>query len=491
LTLKGAQALAQADALVYDALVNEVLLALAPPSARRFHVGKRGGLHAVQQDKINQLLLRLARSGRRVVRLKGGDPFLFGRGGEEAEFLARHRIRFEIVPGVSSVSAVPAYAGIPLTDRRYTSMVTIVTGRGGGESVHEGPGVDWSQISQKGTLVILMGMSTLTQITDALMRHGWKHNTPAAVIQWGTLAFQRTVTGQLSDIVHRARQAGLSAPAIVIIGDVTRLRNKIKWFEKKPLFGKTIVVTRAVGQAGRLTQLLEESGAHVMEIPAIRMAPPASYRFLDHAIRHLAEFDWLIFTSANGVDAFAQRLKKLRRHLPLPLLTCAVGPSTAEAMHRESIPVTCMPKKYEGVEIARTLEDVKGKKILIARAQEAPDDLPRMLQKRGALVTIAPAYKTIPGADRAQARKIRHAPVDCVIFTSGSSVRGFLSAFRPPERKKIFSRAVAASIGPVTSRKLRAMGIRPKIEARPSTIPALVNALRVHFSRKTRGDLNG
>ena len=309
LTIKGAECLRSADYVVYDALSNPDLIDLAPESSKKIYVGKRGAVHAMEQEDINRLLVRLAGRGGTVVRLKGGDPFIFGRGGEEARELAAAKIPFEIVPGVSSAVAAPAYAGIPVTDRSFAPMVTFVTGHMKKDGELNLP---WDSLaSGGGTLVFLMGVSSLQIISAKLMAAGLKASTPAAIVSNGTTPRQRSISGRLSDIAELARKANIKAPAVTVVGGVAGLREKLAWFEKRPLFGKKIVVTRSREQASALAHKLSGLGAEVVIFPSIKIEPLRSFSALDREIRGLGGYNWVIFTSSNGVEVFFNRLKKL------------------------------------------------------------------------------------------------------------------------------------------------------------------------------------
>ena len=431
LTLKGKRWLGAADVVVYDALVAPQLLDWARPGAVRIFVGKRGSHHAMEQREINELLLRHALRGHLVARLKGGDPFLFGRGGEEAAALFDHNIPFEVIPGVTSVSGVSCYAGIPLTDRRLSSMVTLVTG-------HEGVGkssapVEWSRISRAGTLVIFMGVDQLDFITERLQRHLWEPHMPAAIIRWGSTPQQALIEGTLGDIAAKARAAKMTAPALIIIGKVVSLRKHLRWFDTKPLFGKKIVITRAAEQARDFAELLEEAGAEVIPFPTIQIMPPESWKAADAALNHLASFDWVLFTSVNGVRGFFDRLRVLGgdvRELKGVRLG-AIGPKTSARVAAYGLTVDLFPDEYRAEALAERLGKVPGQHILIARAQEARDILPDTLKARGAQVTIAPLYRTIKTRSiSAEVKKrLLAGDIDAVTFTSSSTVEGFMRHF--------------------------------------------------------------
>ncbi|MBI3291263.1 MAG: uroporphyrinogen-III C-methyltransferase [Elusimicrobia bacterium] len=485
LTLRGKDILGRADVVLYDYLVNQRVLEWARPEAHLVCVGKERGRHTRSQAEINRLLVRSSQAGKVVARLKGGDPFLFGRGGEEAESLAAHGVPFEVVPGVTSAIAAPAYAGIPLTHRRLTSMVTIVTGHeaeGPALSGAEGPPVEWARISRSSTLVILMGMGQLSTIVERLKKLNWAIETPVAIIRWGTWLHQETLTGTLRDIVLKAQRAGFQPPATIIIGRVAGMHRRLRWFEKKPLFGRRIVVTRAREQASGFARLLEEAGAEVIQFPTIRLAPPPSYAPLDRTLRRLSEYDWMIFTSANGVQVFADRWRRIKPPTSVwnRVQTCAIGPKTAQAMASQGWPVTRVAKEYQAEMILPELGSVRGKRVLLPRASVARDLLPKELRRRGAHVEVIPLYRTEPdGMGLALVKpQLLGGSVDCVTFTASSTVTNFLKWYTPAERRRVFARTKAASIGPITSATLRAHGIRPAIEAKQATIESLAAAIQ-------------
>lgn len=490
LTLKGRRWLAAADVVVYDALVAPQILDWAKPGAVRVFVGKRGSHHAMEQREINELLVRHALRGRRVARLKGGDPFLFGRGGEEAAHLYDHGIPFEVIPGVTSVSGVSCYAGIPLTDRRLSSMVTLVTGHEGTGKQHlpgqAGAHVDWSRISRAGTLVIFMGIENLEFITERLQRHLWEPHMPAAIIRWGSTPQQALIEGTLGDIAAKARAAKITAPALIIIGKVVSLRKHLRWFDTKPLFGRKIVITRAADQARDFAELLEEAGAEVIPFPTIQILPPADWAVADKALRQLDAFDWVLFTSVNGVSSFFNRLRANGgdvRDLKGVRLG-AIGPKTSARVASYGLNVDAFPAEYRGEALAERVGAVRGQRILIARAQDARDVLPQTLAERGAEVVIAPMYRTvktrmIPGEVK---KRLLAGEIDAVTFTSSSTVDGFVRHFSARDRKKIFESTRAAAIGPITAETLRAHHIRPAIRAPRYTTEALAKAIIKHFA---------
>ncbi len=495
LTLRGAQCLGRADAVVVDALVDRRVLSHARPGAEIVDAGKRGHSRtAMPQESIHRILLRLARAGKTVVRLKGGDPYLFGRGGEEAEFLARHKIPFEVVPGVSSVTAVPAYAGIPLTHRDHASWVTVVTGHRSERhtSIHSADAaqpptldVDWKELPVGGTLVILMGVRQLPEIVRQLLGAGWPGQTPVAAVQWGTCATQKTVRGTLKDILYRTRRSGLSAPAVIVVGGVAGLGGELGWFERLPLFGRTVFVTRARTQASNLVRLLEEQGARVVECPVIRIqAFPLSASGRKY-LRGLAEYDAVLLTSANAAEILIRHWKAMRRSWPDSAAIYAVGPKTADICAAAGLSVKAVAQEFVAESLADVLGVVGGKRFLFPRAQEGRDVLLETLRRRGASVDLWPVYRTLPEKISSEARRsLLAGEVDAVTFTSSSTVANLLGQLPAAARRRIFKRTAAASIGSVTTATLRQFGIKPQIRAQQSTVEELAAAVANHFSHR-------
>ena len=483
LTRKGSTILRQADVIVYDYLANPELLLEAKPDAELVYVGLHAG-ERLPQDGINRLLVDRARQRKLVCRLKGGDPFVFGRGGEEAEFVASSGIPFEIVPGVSAGYAVPAYAGIPLTHRQLSSSVLFVTGQEDLEK-ETGSNLDWEKIAHgASTLVFFMGVKALPQIAGNLLRAGRLPATPVALIRWGTRGEQQVVSGTLETIVGKVQEAGLKPPALTVVGDVVTLREKLRWFESLPLFGERILITRSREQAGELAAPLRALGAETLELPTIAIEDPEDWSALDGALQKLARYDWILITSANGVRRWAARMAATGtdiRSLACAKL-CAIGPATAEELRGHLLRVDKVPREYvaEGVLQAFADEPLEGKRILIPRARVARDVLPTELRKRGAQVDVVEAYRSVlppESAERARVIFTRHRPT-LVTFTSSSTVENFLRLIPEAEKTAWLQDVPCASIGPVTSRTLRRHGLPVDIEAAAYTIPALVEAIR-------------
>ena len=483
LTLRGAELLGRADVVVYDALVNPDLLRLAPRTAEIIFGGKRSKDHAIPQDELNQLLVAKAKEGKTVVRLKGGDPYIFGRGGEEAEELAAANIPFEVVPGISSVFAAPNYAGVPLTHREHCSSFTVITG-------HEDPtkevsGVDWGLIAKTpGTKVILMGAGRIRRIAELLVAHGMSPETPVAMIQWGTTGRQQSIEATLADVADAAARAKLLAPTVTVIGNVVKLRSKLNWFESRSLFGQRIVVTRTREQASQLSRQLLERGAEVLEIPTIKIVPPTKHEEIVEALSGLNAYDWLIFTSPNGVTSFFDYFFKAFQDLRDigGVRIAAVGPATAAKLRELHLQVDLMPDEYVASKIAQALaeyESIDNLRILLLRAEVANPELPKLLEDKGAIVDDIAWYQTVPETEdlTGAAAKLLEEGADWITFASSSTVENFHARFDLPALLKKFPQIKTASIGPETSKALFALGLKPTVEARTHTIEVLVKAL--------------
>ena len=474
LTMRAADLIARADFIAIDALVSDAIADRAPKSAEVVYVGKRASKHALPQEKINQLLIDEAKKGKTVVRLKGGDPFVFGRGGEEAEELSAAGVAFEIVPGISSALAGPAYAGIPVTHRSYATSLTLVTGHEADAST----GIKWEALAQlDGTIVFLMGLGNLAAISHNLTAKGVSPDRPVAVISKATTPEQRTVTGTLANIEARVAAANLPTPALIVVGEVVKLHDVINWFESKPLFGKRIVVTRAREQASELKRLFEESGATVIQFPTIEIAPPESWDSLDRAVDE--RFDWLVFTSVNGVCAFFERLLAKGedvRALAGIRIAC-VGETTAASLRSRGIVPDLVPDKFMSTALIPHFgADLHRVRIAVIRAAEGRDEFIEEMRKRGAEVHLAVAYRTVPVAMNADELH----DIDVVTFTSASTVDNFFAS------NPSIDGALLASIGPTTSDALRKHGRQPDIEASTASIQALHDA--VHAETRRRGE---
>jgi uroporphyrinogen III methyltransferase/synthase len=481
LTVKGQALLRRADLVVYDHLVAPQLLRDCAQNAKLVYVGKESDQHTASQGSINALLIHAAQSGKTVVRLKGGDPFLFGRGGEEALELRKARIAYEVVPGVTSALAVPAYAGIPLTHRKLSSSVAIITGHE--DSVKTQSAMRWAQLATScDTVVCLMGVSTLSSITAQLMRHGRRSTTPCAIIEWGTCLKQRVVTGTLQTIASRATHHAIRPPAVLVVGDVVSLRPQLKWFETKPLFGTRILVTRASDKAAALVDQLEALGADVEQLPAIELVPAKQNGLFRKAIKEIPNADWVFFTSPEGIGWFSRMLKPYHKDVRW-LAGChigAIGPKTAAAIEELGLHVDFVPKRFsqEGVLEGFPRRVLSGKRALILSAEESRDVLETGLRQRGMQVRKIALYRTvIPKALRDGAGAIFRQPFDFVTVTSASCVEHLVHALQAAGKGPLFTRLRFASIGPVTSSAVRAYGGRIAVEAKRSTIEGLVEAL--------------
>jgi len=480
LTLRGAELLRRADVVLYDALVNPDLLRLVPPGAERIARGKN---MSMPQEEITALLIAKARDGKCVVRLKGGDPYIFGRGGEEAEALAGAKIPFEVVPGVSAVVAAPNYAGIPLTHRQHCSSFTIFTGHS--DSADAATALRYEQIARiPGTKVVLMGTDNLDDWTKSLMAHGMPPTTPVAIIQWGTLARQKTVSGTLATITRLAAKEKISPPALTVLGDVVTLRDRLNWFENRPLSGRRVVVTRRSEQAGNFAQRLTELGAEVLEVPTIRITQPKETSGLVDALLELNAYDWLVFTSANGVtaffDIFFRRFQDLRDIGGVRI--AAVGPATAAKLRELHLQVDLTPDEYVGRKIAAAFskfQNIENVKIGLLRAETANPDLPKALEALGAIVDDIAVYSTVAETEdpTGAAATLFERGADWVTFTSSSTVEHFHARFDLPRLLGKFPKLKLASIGPETSKTIRALGLEPALEAKNHTTDGLIDAL--------------
>ncbi len=487
ITVKGRDCLRRAEVVVYDYLANPDLLAEARPEAEKIFVGKTRGQHHTPQPQINALLVERARQGQVVARLKGGDPYVFGRGGEEAEELVAAGVPFEVVPGISAGFAAAAYAGIPLTHRDFTTSLGLVTG-------HENPekkvsNLDWQKLATGvGTLVFYMGMTNLALIAEQLMANGRDPQTPVAVIRWGTTPQQQTVTATLADVVTKVAEAGLKPPAVIVVGDVVRLRDKLRWFDQRPLFGRKVLVTRSPKQAHSLAGLLQTAGAEAVCLPTVEIAAPSSWKELDEAITELASTDYLILTSANGVSAFFERLSTagLDSRALQGVTIVAIGPKTASAIAEHGLRADLIPQQYQAEGIVELLQqrNLEGKRILYPRSAIARDLLSTELSKSGAEVRAPVAYRTEPATDGSARLKelLSGGALDAVTFTSASTVEHCLALLAPHE-VDCLDKTVIAAIGPLTAAAARKYGLTVDVEPDEATCEALVEALVEYFQK--------
>jgi uroporphyrinogen III methyltransferase/synthase len=476
LTLKAARAIASCDVLVYDYLAAAPIVALAPPDCERIYAGKKAGAHALSQDDITALLVRLGRNGRRVVRLKGGDVFIFARGAEEARALAEAGVAFEIIPGISSALAAPAYAGIPLTHRAHNTAFTVATG-------HEDPSKDASSLdfaklaNPAQTLVLLMAMGNLAGIVAQLRANGLPGETPVAIVREGTKPQQQTLVATLATIVEEVERTGFSAPAIVVIGEVVRERERIRWFDAHPLFGKKVLITRPRADADALAAKLWELGAEPLVAPTIAIEPPDDGERAELAVREARVYHWIVFTSQNGVEAFFDRLSAAGSDARAlgDVMVAAIGPKTAERLMAYGVRADFVPGRFIGEEVAAGLLErtEAGQRILVFRAQEARDVLPEALRAGDRRVDVVAAYKTVVVRDPAIAAHSREA--DIWTFTSPSTVHGLIENL--PDAPALAQEKIVACIGPITAEAALAEGLPVQIVADDFTVDGLLEAL--------------
>ena len=481
-TLRAKECIEEAEVIVYDYLCNPEMLKWALPTAEKIYAGKRAGEHTLTQDEINALLAEKAASGKRVVRLKGGDPFVFGRGGEEAQALAAAGVPFEVVPGVTSAIAAPAYAGIPITHRGSNSHVTFFTG-------HEDPvkaesSIDFAALAQLGgTQVMLMGVERVEAVTKEMRKNGVRADLPVALIRWGTTGRQETLVGTLTNISQQVAERGFAAPAVAVFGDVVSLRDELNWFEGRALAGKRIVVTRTRTQAGVLSAQLGGLGADVIELPTIRIEPPSDLRGFAELVQDAHAYDWIVFTSPNGVNAFFDLFYKLyddAREIGGAKIA-AIGPATAQRVKDFRLHVDLQPEEFVAEAVVREFKKqggVENLRILLARAEKARDVLPKELSAMGGIVDEGFAYQTVPETrdDNGARRRLSEEGADLITFTSSSTVENFMALGLPwPSGMRV------ASIGPVTSKTARDVGLTVDIEARRHDIPGLVDAIRKFY----------
>jgi uroporphyrinogen III methyltransferase / synthase len=483
LTLRAAELLARADVVVCDELVNAEVCGLAPSSAEFIGGGPRAAHPPLAPKELHQLLIAKAREGKTVVRLIGGDPYFFGDGGAEAEQLADARIPFEVVPGVSSLVAGPNCAGVPLTHRQFASQLTLLSGPD--DSSGAAGSIDWDQLAKTpGTKVVTLARNGIAAAAQALVSHGLPPETPVAVVSRGATGSQQSLEGTLGTIAAAAAGQAVSAPAMLVIGDVVKLREKLNWFERRPLFGQRIVVTRSREQGGRLSGRLRELGAEVIEVPTIKFEPPNHRQELVDALLELGAYDWLVFTSPNGVTKFFEYFFKQFHDLRDlgGARIAAVGPATANKLKELHLQVDLMPDEALASEIAsefRKFESIENLKICLLRAEVANPDLPKALEALGAIVDDVPVYRTVPEtADvTGAAANLLERGADWVAFTSGSTVENFHARFDLPALLCKFPRLKTATIGPETSKALAALGSKPTLEAKSHTLDGLIQAL--------------
>ncbi|MBT6601866.1 MAG: uroporphyrinogen-III C-methyltransferase [Nitrospina sp.] len=486
LTLRGKDWLVRADVVIYDHLVNTNILCFAS-SAELIYVGKKAGHATITQNKINKLLIDSARKRKVVVRLKGGDPIIFGRGGEEIQALKKADIRFTIVPGIPSPIGVSAYAGIPLTHRDHASTISIITGSN--ESGEEHLKIDWEHISTRtGTLVFLMGARKLPRIVEQLIKYKKNPDTPVAVVQWGTTSRQKSWIGTLKTIVDIAAKEKIQPPTLTIIGEVVNLKSISDWYETLPLFGKTCVVTRAEEQSESFIHMLEERGAEPFLYSSIKTIPPADWSSLDKSLEALSDYDGLIFTSVNGVHYFSQRLKEKNKDIRelKGVRIYAIGPKTEQAVRGLNIKVDIVPENYIAESLIESIgkENIKRKKFLLPRASIARDILPNTLREMGASIDVVPAYQTISpqSSDSSFLKRLNEDSIDVITFTSSSTVTNFVDRLNKENIKKI-KKIIIACIGPVTQKTAEDCGLKVSIVPNEYTVAGLITAIEDYFKK--------
>lgn len=484
LGLKAKECLETADAVVYDRLADPRIIEFCRKDAEMVYVGKASANHTMRQPDINKLLVKLAAEGKTVARLKGGDPFVFGRGGEEAIELLEAGLPFEFVPGVTSAIAVAEYAGIPVTHRHVATSFAVITG-------HEDPTKGESTINWKGlatavdTLVFLMGVENIERISSQLIANGRSADCPAAVIRWGTRPEQRTLITTVGQAAADVKATGMKPPAIFLVGEVVKLREQLQWFDNKPLFGKTVVVTRARAQASALTKKLEAQGARVLEVPAIKIVPPADFAPLDKAIAEIDTYKWLILTSVNGVEYFFDRLLKAGKdsRALCGVKIAAIGSATAEALKGYGITADLIPSAYKAEELADALaaDTEAGDKLLLARAKVARNVLPERLRALGAQVDVVTAYETVADCQNKEEllEALESGEASLVTFTSSSTVTNLLDVLG--DKKDLLNKVALAAIGPVTAETLEKHGLKPAVSAAEYTIDGLMTAIEEYY----------
>ncbi|MGI6468954.1 MAG: uroporphyrinogen-III C-methyltransferase [Syntrophomonadaceae bacterium] len=491
LTIRAQKVLQEADVVIYDRLVGEEILAMASPEAELIYVGKAAGRHSLPQEEINKLLVKKAQEGKKVARLKGGDPFLFGRGGEEAVFLREHGLDFEVIPGITSAIAVPAYAGIPVTHRDITSSFAVITG-------HEKPekamsSIQWDKISTGvGTLVFLMGVENLPAICHELVNNGRSPQTPIALIRWGTLPQQQVLTGTLENIVEKVEAAQFKPPAVIIVGEVVRLREQLKWIENKPLWGKRVLVTRARAQASSLVARIRQAGGQATECPSIVIQKEVDRAALDTAFKSLEYYDWLVFTSVNGVDIFLEEMLQygldIRDLKGIRLV--AIGPATRKRLEEHGLRVDIMPERFQAEGILEELQKsiTPGQWVLLPRAIGARPILPETLKNWGVYLHEIGLYRAVAAqtANPGLVSALLAGDFDYLTFTSSSTVTNFVKMIGEGNVSAIDAVVKVACIGPITAQTASDLGFTINVMAREYTIEGLVEAIIEDALNSTR-----
>ncbi len=483
LTVKGLKCLQKADVVIYDFHLNAQILNYIKGSAEFIYAGKRGGHHEMTQEEINRVLVQKAKEGKTVCRLKGGDPFVFGRGGEEAEVLAEAGISFEIVPGISSAIAAPAYAGIPLTHREYSSSFVVLPGNEA--STKKFSNINWAELARfNGTIVFLMAVKNIEKVTSRLIEHGKSPETPVAVVRWGTRADQKTHTSTLGEVAADIKDLEIKPPAVVVIGEVVRLREKLIWFEKKPLFGQRVLLTREHTSS---VERLEELGAEIIQFPSIKIVPPEDWDELDRAIKTIRNYHWIVFTSQNGVKWFFHRYFELENDIRdlHGIKICAVGQKTADYIREMGIKVDLVPEKFraEGlVEAFGGSELIKGLKILLPRAEVAREVFPQKMRELGAEVDVITTYRAVKPSTHAKRLKrfLTEGKITVATFTSGANFNNFCEMIGD-DALELLKDVVIAAIGPVTKKAIEKKGLTVKIMPEEATMEALVEEIIRYF----------
>lgn len=495
LTVKGLRCLQKAEVVIYDFHLNAQVLNYINHDAEFIYAGKRSGHHTMTQEEINEILIQKAKEGKIICRLKGGDPFIFGRGGEEAEALAQNGIEFEIVPGVSSSVAAPAYAGIPLTHRLYSSSFAVIPGYE--DTTKKESSIDWSKLSTSvGTLVFLMAVKNIDMVTQKLIENGRSHDTPVAVIRWGTRPEQRTITGTLKNIVELVQERDIKPPAVMVVGDVVRLRESLSWYEKKPMFGYRILVTREHPEG---FEPLEELGAEIIEFPTIEIVSPESYHELDKAIDNIETYDCLIFTSKNGVTYFLKRFFERERDIRdlKGIKICAVGSKTAKEIQKYGIRVDLIPGEFSSEGLIKLVEvlkssrthGLKGMRFLLPRAEKAREVFPEKVRELGGHIDLPVAYRSIkPELHGKRLRRFfREGRISIATFTSAATFNNFMDIMGE-KANELFRGVAIAVIGPVTAKAVEKAGFKVDIMPREATIEALVEEI-INWAMKRRKEL--
>lgn len=494
LTVKGMKCLQRADAVVYDFHLNAQVLNYIKHDAEFIYAGKRGGHHTMTQDEINKVLVEKAKEGKVVCRLKGGDPFVFGRGGEEAEALAENNIDFEVVPGVSSAVAAPAYAGIPITHRGYSSSFAVIPGYE--DMTKEESAIDWAKLATgAGTLIFLMAVKNMDVLVKKLMENGRSPDTPVAVIRWGTRPDQKTITGTLKDIADIVKEKDIKPPAVMVVGEVVKLRKRLMWYEKKPMFGHRVLVTRE--HAGGF-EPLEDLGAEMIEFPTIEMAPPENYDELDSAINKIEAYNWIIFTSGNGMTYFLKRMmekdKDIRDLKGIKL--CAIGTKTAAEIKKYGIKVDLIPEEFNAEGLIEAFlkiqnsklknQSLKGIKILLPRAEKAREIFPEKVRELGGEIDVPVTYRAVKPEMHGKRLKrfLKEGRISVATFTSASTFDNFMEIIGEDADELLRDVAIAV-IGPVTAGAVEKAGLKVEIMPETATIEAMVEAI-MKWAAKTK-----